>query len=272
MKKSIAFALFVIFYNLLTAQIKAGDLVIIEIMNNPKAVSDVNGEWFKVYNKTSDSINLKGYKIKDNGSNNHTIKTDVIIAPKSYFLFARKADSTLNGGINPDYSFSFSLGNSDDEIIILSPNDSIIDEVYYDESNGFPDSDGASLVLDIDIENTNSGHIFNDGNANWKLETVNTYGAGDYGTPHQTQNNIITSLWSTETNNKKFTIAPTLITDQQFTIISNENKVLEYSLFSIDGRFIKNDIINTNQTTALRLPKGNYVITIDGETEKIIVK
>ena len=46
----------------------AGDVVINEIMQNPSAVSDANGEWFELYNNTNGSIDINGWTISDNDS------------------------------------------------------------------------------------------------------------------------------------------------------------------------------------------------------------
>ena len=36
------------------------EIIITEIMNNPSSVADENGEWFEVYNNTSDELVLDG--------------------------------------------------------------------------------------------------------------------------------------------------------------------------------------------------------------------
>ena len=52
----------------------AGNLMITEIMQNPLLVLDAAGEWFEVYNPTSSPINMNGWKIKDDGTDLHTIQ------------------------------------------------------------------------------------------------------------------------------------------------------------------------------------------------------
>jgi hypothetical protein len=44
-----------------------GDIIITEIMQNPSAVNDSEGEWFEVYNTTGADINLDGWEIRDDG-------------------------------------------------------------------------------------------------------------------------------------------------------------------------------------------------------------
>ena len=57
----------------------AGTLMITEIMQNPSAVSDASGEWFEVFNPTASPINMNGWKIKDNGTDIHTIASSLIV-------------------------------------------------------------------------------------------------------------------------------------------------------------------------------------------------
>ena len=51
------------------ASISPGDLIISEVMADPKAVSDTYGEWFEVHNLTGNSLDLNGLwdvsKVKD---------------------------------------------------------------------------------------------------------------------------------------------------------------------------------------------------------------
>lgn len=159
----------------------SGDVVVTEFMNDSKAVSDKVGEWIELYNNTNASIDLKGWSLKDDGSNSYTFNESVVIPAKSYFLIGRgPVDSTKNGGVNLNFSYGtdgYTLGNSDDEIILLSPSSVEIDRVNYGV-NGFPDGGaGVSLSLDpskIDGDNNNP--------SNWCVSTT-TFGDGDFGTP-----------------------------------------------------------------------------------------
>ena len=50
-------------------------LTINEIMNNPSAVSDSDGEWFELFYNGDFAIDLNGWSIKDNGSDSHIISS-----------------------------------------------------------------------------------------------------------------------------------------------------------------------------------------------------
>lgn len=156
----------------------AGDLVITEIMINPDALDDIAGEWFEIYNPSSDTAyNLEGMIISDAGTDSYAISSDLLIYPHEYLTLAASADP----GFEEDYVYSsFSLGNTNDEII-LTYSGTEIDSVVY--TAAFPISTGASMELI-------SGHISdtdNDDETNWAESSV-SYN-GDLGTPGAANSN-----------------------------------------------------------------------------------
>ena len=111
------------------ATIQAGDLLISEVMANPSAVSDANGEWFELFNASANSIDINGFTISDDGSNSHQINngSSLFIAPGAYFVLGRNGDITENGGYTADYVYNnFTLGNSLDQIILSNNTNEII--------------------------------------------------------------------------------------------------------------------------------------------------
>jgi hypothetical protein len=90
------------------------DLLISEVMVNPAALSDTRGEWFELYNPTSEAINLREITIGDDGSDRHRIESDLLVLPGEYLTLARYLDP----GFVPDYVYDgFTLSNSGDEIV-----------------------------------------------------------------------------------------------------------------------------------------------------------
>ncbi len=155
-----------------------GDLVITEIMYNPSAVADANGEWIEVYNATGAAIDLNGLEITDNDATPHTIAISVIVPAGGYVVLGINADPGTNGGVSVDYQYSaIQLSNSGDEVVI-SCDGTVIDEVDYDFANGFPDISGASINLDESVLDAAG----NDDGANWCAST-GAFGDGDFGTP-----------------------------------------------------------------------------------------
>lgn len=174
-----------------TMKANGENLVITEIMQNPNAVGDTSGEWFEVFNPGTSGINLNGWIIRDNGSDSHTINTNVTVAPGSYAVLGRNANASTNGGIQVDYQYSgFTLANGADEVVLVRPDASIADEVAYTGAAPWPDPTGASMEL-------SSATVDNSIPANWSAATA-TLSSGDKGTPGDgpdaVQNLVITEI------------------------------------------------------------------------------
>ena len=112
-KRILTLSSIALFANLSQAAIATGDLLITEMMANPAVVSDTNGEWFEIFNTTSNPIDLNGLQLKDNGSNLHTINPmmPLWIHPGDYFVLGRNGDSTVNGGYVADYVYGDFITN-----------------------------------------------------------------------------------------------------------------------------------------------------------------
>jgi len=153
----------------------ATTLTINEIMNNPSAVSDSDGEWFEIYNNGDASHDLNGWTIKDNNAS-HIINNSILIHPGDYKIFSNNSDQNSNGGVVVDYEYgNLTLANSGDELVLIDPNGTVFDSVAYDGGPEFPDLNGASMgVIDSETDN-NIG-------SNWQASTT-AYGDGDLGTP-----------------------------------------------------------------------------------------
>ncbi|MCK4255263.1 lamin tail domain-containing protein, partial [candidate division WOR-3 bacterium] len=157
--------------------------VITEIMNNPRKVSDTNGEWFEIYNPSTAPIDINGWVIRDADYDYHvidvgddTVKQELIIPAGGYVVLGCNADFDTNGGYTCDYQYSdFYLSNTGDEII-LEYNGVIIDSVYYHQDDrDWYDPNGASAELwDPGLDNMDL--------TNWDL-AYQVYGDGDHGTP-----------------------------------------------------------------------------------------
>ena len=158
----------------------AGDVIVTEVMYDPNAVTDANGEWFEIYNTTTRMLDLAGVVFTDLGTNTFTVSGRLLIGPGQHLVFGRNGTTTTNGGVTVDYVYpsGFDLANTDDEIIITAGTVEI-DRVAWNEAGTppWPAATGASIQL-------NPLHYAADNNdpANWCLGTA-AYGAGDLGTP-----------------------------------------------------------------------------------------
>ncbi|NOX90528.1 MAG: T9SS type A sorting domain-containing protein [Calditrichaeota bacterium] len=157
-----------------------GDIVITEIMQNPDAVYDTDGEWFEIYNASDHTIDLNGWIIKDLDTDSHTIASSVIIDPGQYLTLGRNADKATNGGVDIAYQYTgINLANGADEIILLlSDGATEIDRVVYDGGPNWPDPTGASMYFDGNFGQNNNDPSF------WKVSDLPWDGSsGDFGTP-----------------------------------------------------------------------------------------
>lgn len=162
----------------IASEAQPGDVVINEILQNPAAVSDSNGEWFELFNTTSADIDINGWTISDNGSDSHTIDKNgpLIISSGGFLVLGIDSDLGTNGGVEVDYQYDgFILSNSDDEIVLTSDKSIEIDRVEYDGGSNFPDPSGISMSL---ISPTLDNAV----GVNWELATV-PFGDSDLGTP-----------------------------------------------------------------------------------------
>lgn len=162
--------------------VSPGDIIITEIMKDPDAVLDANGEWFEIYNPTGSAIDINGWTIRDNGSDTHTITGGPHLVPAlDFFVLGIDTNTSSNGGYTGNYEYSnFDLDNGIDEVVIEDLTSTIIDEVDYDAGITFPNPSGASIALTNFLADNNVG-------SNWATSSARqpSYqgSAGDKGSP-----------------------------------------------------------------------------------------
>lgn len=164
-----------------TATGEAGEITITEIMQNPNAVYDSDGEWFEIYNTSDHPININNWIIRDNDSDEHLIQAanPVIIQAGEFLILGRNANETTNGSVTVSYQYSgVDLANGADEIVLIGIDGvTEMDRVEYDGGTSWPDPTGASMVL------TNTSYD-NSSAVNWAVSDLSWIGgAGDFGSP-----------------------------------------------------------------------------------------
>jgi hypothetical protein len=125
-----------------------GDVVITEIFADAVG-SDQNKEWFELLNVTDADIDLGGWVISDLGTDSHTLAGPFVVPAGGYVVLGQNGSTSSNGGLSVDYDYpgGWTLGNTDDEVVLTDPLGTVIDQVLYDGGPGFPDPEGASLSL-----------------------------------------------------------------------------------------------------------------------------
>jgi len=71
-------------------------VVISEVMRNPAAVGDSDGEWFEVHNTTSAPVDLTGWTLTDGASDRHVMKGSLLVPADGYA--GLKVLAKLRGG------------------------------------------------------------------------------------------------------------------------------------------------------------------------------
>jgi hypothetical protein len=158
----------------------AGQIQITEMMFNPKAVADTDGEWLELHNVGSQTVDLSGWTLKDLGSDTHVIKStgSLLVPPQAYFVLGRSSATMTNGGVKVDYVYSsFSLANTADEVVLLDSSGKTVVSVSYSTTSGWTIPDGSSLSRPNASSDPNLS-------TSWCTETKTWAGsAGDNGTP-----------------------------------------------------------------------------------------
>lgn len=161
-----------------------GFVVVTEFMKDPTQVSDTAGEWVELTNIAPYRINLEGLVLSDDGSNAHLIfngGAGLWFLPGERLVLGRNEDPNANGGVDVDYAYSsFTLSNSDDQIILTGPGGRLLDRVDYDNGVLWPDTSGQSISLAPGFEDA----VGNDDPAHWcHASSFVGLGSGDAGTP-----------------------------------------------------------------------------------------
>lgn len=89
-------------------QPQAGDLVITEIMVEPKNSATPDGQWFEIRNVSAKTLDLNGTVIEEMGDLggyvfSWAIEESLLIEPGEFLVFGRTDDQNVNGGVPVDY-------------------------------------------------------------------------------------------------------------------------------------------------------------------------
>ena len=164
------------------SSLSTGDLIISEVMVDPAAVSDFRGEWFEIYNNTSDTVELNGHTVNCGNNNGFTVDSYIQVASGEEAVFSLNGNSASNGGlpaIDGLYAYadcSFTYNDS----MSIGFSSTTFDSVTW--TSDYPFSPGSSMTLGtLDASS-------NDASINW-CEASSSYGNGDLGTPGDVNDN-----------------------------------------------------------------------------------
>lgn len=158
-----------------------GDILITEIMFDPTALSDTEGEWIEIYNNSGRIINLENLILERDNTNKHVISSSIELLPNEYYVLARTSYATDVNNVYV-YGTSITLPNNGGIISLYNVNEgteqeNLIFSVNYGASN-FPRPSGASISLNPDNMNATDAVL----GTSWCIAT-SVYNTGDKGTP-----------------------------------------------------------------------------------------
>lgn len=152
-----------------------GDLVITELMPNPEAVPDAQGEWLELY--VARDVDLNGLTLGADAGD----AGDIVIAGTacvraaagSHLVLAASMDPATNGGLAPIAELAVGLRNTSGALTI-GRGQSVLDTITWTSAPA-----GASLALDPAYRSP----VHNDLAERWCASAAMPYGSGDLGTP-----------------------------------------------------------------------------------------
>lgn len=115
-------------------------LVINEIMYAP--TTGTGKEWFEIYNKSSNPVNLANWKWKDATSTQHTITTQAVNIPANGFAVVCEDSAAVklfypnNPGIYLQSTGWSALNNTGDNLVLFNSTGTIIDSITFTSSWG----------------------------------------------------------------------------------------------------------------------------------------
>jgi hypothetical protein len=164
---------------------RAGELVITEVMINPAAVYDEQGEWIELYSGANSALELSGLYLADADTDFCALEFtgSSVIERGQFLVICVDTDEYHNGGVICDAHIAHSstggdgcaFANSGDEIILFDVEGTALDRLRYGET--FAPA-GASAGLDPDHYDPGE----NDDTDLWCPQTGDLP-AGDQGTP-----------------------------------------------------------------------------------------
>ncbi len=170
---------------------RSGDIVITEILSNPGAEPDPDGEWIEIYNASTRDLTINGLTIVTNDDSHQITSTDSItFAPGEFLVLGSNDNAASNGDVVVDYHYSsISLDNASDELSILAGG-TTIDTVTWDDGATMPDTQGSTMMTDKGIYSAS----LNDNASIW-CAAIEPWGFvnGDKGSPG-TENEYCSNL------------------------------------------------------------------------------
>lgn len=248
----------------------AYDLVITELMPNPNFAGNADslGEWFEIYNRGANAVNMAGWIISDNNGSD-TLEGAPTVASHDYFVFCSNGDLGVNGGVPTDYDYVYGttgwglgLNNTGETVTLRDADGVTAASVTY---AGLPFAAGASAQLmatNLDPSNV----------ANWCIASTGWAGAtnGDLGTPGEA--NICGAPAEPDT----LTICQIRLQDTCGVPTYNDSLLVTYGVVTYNDSCRRNMFVESNGcailvfgTAAQTNLNGNTRLALPGDSVRV---
>ncbi|MEM7396329.1 MAG: lamin tail domain-containing protein, partial [Verrucomicrobiota bacterium] len=253
-----------------------GSIIISEILQDPSGgVSELNGEWFELYNTGGTNVDINGWLVQDQEGpigEQFTIMNGgpLLVPPFSFFVLGVNGDTNVNGGVQLDYVYdraNFDLSNTDDSIVLFDTNLVEISRVDYENSQ-FPDPVGSSMYLIDPSQDPNVA-------GSWMISTVQVnidIGNGSPGTTNEM------GVWGNVMNSPPVVFSPV----DQFVMVSNSlsfnvaaSELVDGDMFTLSASnlpsgatfptMMGNGSVTGTFTWASATPTGTYTVVFYAE-------
>lgn len=156
-----------------------GELVITELMVDPSAVDDTDGEYIEVVSAADRPVELEGLEVTDDDGAGFFVFGSLVVQPGERIVLAPEADDRVNGGLTVAYDYPSAvvqLGEDNDAVLLLL--DGVLIDGFTYEAQSISVIPGYAIQLAPQFGDAAA----NDAVEHWCLAT-STYGDGDHGTP-----------------------------------------------------------------------------------------
>ncbi|MBN2797532.1 MAG: lamin tail domain-containing protein [Deltaproteobacteria bacterium] len=158
--------------------VPAGAIVISEVMPSPDGVSDMEGEWFELFNPGERPVNVSTWTVYDNNGHFEVdVPGGLWIGPGEAVALCANDDPAANGGVDCAYDYDRSnLQLTAADRLQVRAGAFIVDQVTWDSGWNFGDGESMSLGAG------RTSAVANDLEVSW-CEGAVLYNPDDMGTP-----------------------------------------------------------------------------------------
>jgi len=129
-------------------EVTPGAVLFSEVMYDPAAAADTDGEWFELHNTTGDDLDVGGCVLSDLSGDEHTIAGPLVVPALGYLTLGIAASTSINGGVDVDYEYAgINLRNSDSDQLLLTCTEEV-DRVEW-ALPGWPGDAGVAMNFDV---------------------------------------------------------------------------------------------------------------------------